>query len=279
MRELRFSIIPENITFDQLDINYDDPSLMEFMIFGGKMNARFNKSGISTARFSKDGKEFLMSVEVKNPEGSEISKSELLDGNNFYDAEGFWNTKFTEGCVYDAQRKFQFGGVGSNILCITEELAGRPILKVGMSLGAITWQSGDYIMVSKILKNNSNCIKISHRDSAGTEKSSFDDSNGSLSLYNYDGQYLIESGNGPKLDAFRAPVDNDNWAWNQWFQNGLYNLRHKATAEPIVLANEDGSKRIIYNVVSQATRQGRAVHRPGKAGEPIEMIQEGREMT
>ncbi|MCQ2196111.1 MAG: discoidin domain-containing protein [Bacteroidaceae bacterium] len=108
---------------------------------------------------------------------------------------------------------------------------------------------------------------------------SFDDSNGSLSLYNYDGQYLIESGNGPKLDAFRAPVDNDNWAWNQWFQNGLYNLQHKATAEPIVLANEDGSKSIIYNVVSQATRQGRAVHRPGKAGEPIEMIQEGREMT
>ncbi|MBQ0019578.1 MAG: DUF4981 domain-containing protein, partial [Bacteroidales bacterium] len=102
---------------------------------------------------------------------------------------------------------------------------------------------------------------------------SFDDSNGSLSLYNYGGQYLIESGNGLKLDAFRAPVDNDNWAWNAWFQNGLYDLQHRTTSAPIIINEKDGSITIIYNVISQAKEKGRAIHRPGKAGEPFERIE------
>ena len=108
---------------------------------------------------------------------------------------------------------------------------------------------------------------------------SFEDSNGSLNCLMYNGDYVIESGNGLKLDAFRAPVDNDNWAWNQWFQQGLYNLQHKATAAPTTIHNEDGSVSIIYNVVSQAPRQGRVVWRPGKAGQPVERIDEGREMN
>ncbi len=102
---------------------------------------------------------------------------------------------------------------------------------------------------------------------------SFDDSNGSLSLYNYGDQYLIESGNGLKLDAFRAPVDNDNWAWNAWFQNGLYDLQHRTTSAPIIINEKDGSITIIYNVISQAKEKGRAIHRPGKAGEPFERIE------
>ncbi len=102
---------------------------------------------------------------------------------------------------------------------------------------------------------------------------SFDDSNGSLSLYNYGGQYLIESGNGLKLDAFRAPVDNDNWAWNAWFQNGLYDLQHRTTSAPIIINEKDGSITIIYNVISQPKEKGRVIHRPGKAGEPFERIE------
>lgn len=182
MRDVYLSIIPDNITFDQLDINYDDPSLMEFMILGGSIEARFNKSGISTVRFSRDGREFLMSVEVKSPEGLEIRKTELLDGNDFYDASGFWNTKFSEGYVYDAQRKFQFGGISSSVLQITDEILGRPILDTGMYFGPVDWQAGDYINISKTLNNNVNCIRISHCDFAGTEKSSYVDSNGGVKI-------------------------------------------------------------------------------------------------
>lgn len=102
---------------------------------------------------------------------------------------------------------------------------------------------------------------------------SFDDSNGSLSCLSYGGQYLIESGNGPKLDAFRAPVDNDNWAWNAWFQNGLYDLQHRTTSAPIIMSEKDGTITIIYNVESRPKTKGRAIHRPGKAGEPFERIE------
>ena len=110
-------------------------------------------------------------------------------------------------------------------------------------------------------------------------QANFEDSNGSLNCLRYGDKYVIESGNGPKLDAFRAPVDNDNWAWNQWFQNGLYNLQHKAQGAPVVLHNTDGSVSLVYTIVSQAPKQGRVKWRPGKAGQPVEELLEGRDMT
>lgn len=107
---------------------------------------------------------------------------------------------------------------------------------------------------------------------------SFDDSNGSINTLVYKGKTVIEAGNGPKIDAFRAPVDNDNWAWRQWFQNGLYDLKHRATAAPIIINEKDGSISIIYNVVSQASHKGQEVYRPGKAGNPILEVKNGPEM-
>ena len=107
----------------------------------------------------------------------------------------------------------------------------------------------------------------------------FNNANGSLDALKYGDNNVIEQGNGLKLDAFRAPVDNDNWAWNQWFQQGLYNLQHKAAAAPITINNPDGSVSLVYNVVSQAPCQGRVQWRPGKAGQPVESLQNGREMT
>ena len=109
-------------------------------------------------------------------------------------------------------------------------------------------------------------------------KVAFDNADGSIRAYMADGHALIEDGNGPKLDAFRAPVDNDNWAWNQWFQNGLYDLRHTTQEAPVVIREKDGSVSIVYTVRSQATHHGQAVHRPGKAGEPIIEIKQGKEM-
>lgn len=107
---------------------------------------------------------------------------------------------------------------------------------------------------------------------------SFDDSNGSINTLVYKGKTIIESGNGPKIDAFRAPVDNDNWAWNQWFQHGLYDLEHRTTGAPIILNEKDGSISIVYNVISQASHHGQNRHRPGKAGQPIVEVKKGNEM-
>ncbi len=106
----------------------------------------------------------------------------------------------------------------------------------------------------------------------------FDNNEGCIKSLTYDGKTVIEPGNGPKLNAFRAPVDNDNWAWKQWFQNGLHNLSHHTTGRPIVTNNDRGEISILYNVVSQATYAGKAKNRPGKAGQPFESIEEGRKL-
>ncbi len=44
----------------------------------------------------------------------------------------------------------------------------------------------------------------------------------------YGNQIIIKDGNGPQLDAYRAPTDNDAGIGyhNAWFQNGLYDLQH-----------------------------------------------------
>lgn len=109
---------------------------------------------------------------------------------------------------------------------------------------------------------------------------SFEDSDGSLCCLQYGGRYVIESGNGPKLDAFRAPVDNDNWARGQWFQNGLYDLQHKAEGSPIIVRDEErGTVSVTYTVLSQAKVKGSVAHRPGKAGQPFESVKDGVAMT
>ena len=108
---------------------------------------------------------------------------------------------------------------------------------------------------------------------------SFDDADGSLHSLCYDDTYVIQPGDGPKLDAFRAPVDNDNWAWNPWFQNGLYALQHRADGLPLLMNNPDGSVSIVYTVVSQAKARGEAQKRPGKAGQPFQSVSAGQEMT
>ena len=36
----------------------------------------------------------------------------------------------------------------------------------------------------------------------------------------YDGKTIIADGCGPELNAFRAWVNNDNWAYEAWYANG-----------------------------------------------------------
>ncbi len=74
---------------------------------------------------------------------------------------------------------------------------------------------------------------------------------GSLSSLNYHGKPVIKPGNGPKLDAFRAFVNNDTWGYRSWFSRGLHNLKHTAS-KPKITRNDDGSVSIAFNIISQA---------------------------
>lgn len=100
----------------------------------------------------------------------------------------------------------------------------------------------------------------------------FDNESGSLCNMQYKGKTLLKD-SPLQLSAFRAPVDNDNWARNQWFQQGLYDLQHKVVGKPIVEQAESGVVYIIYNVVSQAKGRGGVKYRAGKAGQPFENVE------
>lgn len=82
----------------------------------------------------------------------------------------------------------------------------------------------------------------------------FDNSKGTIHSLRYGNQTIIQEGNGPKLDAFRAPVDNDNWGYQQWFAAGLHNLQHETSRVAVIPSEENGTftVQIMYTVVSQA---------------------------
>ena len=97
-----------------------------------------------------------------------------------------------------------------------------------------------------ILEKTSDGLKISGKDFS----MKFANATGTLSSLVYDGKEIISDGNGPKLDAFRAPTNNDGWARGSWFSNGLDNLSHKVSGDPLVEQNPDGSVVLSFQVVS-----------------------------
>ena len=99
----------------------------------------------------------------------------------------------------------------------------------------------------------------------------FDNETGSLCGIQYEGKTILKD-SPLLLSAFRAPVDNDNWARDQWFKQGLYALQHKVKGKPVVTNDPYGSVIIAYTVVSQAKGRGGAKHRAGKAGQPYESV-------
>ena len=92
----------------------------------------------------------------------------------------------------------------------------------------------------------------------------FDKSTGSVYSLEYAGQQIIKEGFGPKLDCFRAPVDNDNWAAQNWARLGLYNLKHKVLDYSVAEA-EDGRMMLSFTVESQAPYSG-FLHQAGTVG-------------
>jgi len=81
-------------------------------------------------------------------------------------------------------------------------------------------------------------------------KAVFNKENGSLYSLKYGLRTIIADGNGPKLDALRSPVDNDNWTYEYWWGIGLANLEHKSEWE--IENREDGALEISCKVISEA---------------------------
>ena len=188
--------------------------------------------------------------------------------------------------------------MGSRIVCpVDMSYEGEYFLNIEFRLKQdMPWAKKGYVQMAEQLDLNVNEQDIPELKADGSLEvvqegsstvvqgngfiASFEDSDGSLNCLQYGGLYVIESGNGPKLDAFRAPVDNDNWARGQWFQNALYNLQHKAVGRPVIIKDKErGTVSVTYTVLSQADAKGIVAHRPGKAGQPFESIKDGAAMT
>ena len=81
----------------------------------------------------------------------------------------------------------------------------------------------------------------------------FDLNTGAIYSLKYGNQEIIKDGNGPKLDAYRAPTDNDAGIGyhNAWFKNGLYDLQHVVKSWTCNANKKDGTYQLDFTVESQ----------------------------
>ena len=81
----------------------------------------------------------------------------------------------------------------------------------------------------------------------------FDLNTGAIYSLKYGNQEIIKDGNGPKLDAYRAPTDNDAGIgyYNAWFKNGLYDLQHIVKNWSCTPNKKEGTYKLEFTVESQ----------------------------
>lgn len=84
----------------------------------------------------------------------------------------------------------------------------------------------------------------------------FDKRSGSLCYLKYGENVVIEKGAGIEPYFFRAFLNNDIWVADQWFANGLYNMKQQAKSMGIK-EDKDGRWIISFNIESQAPRGGK----------------------
>lgn len=87
----------------------------------------------------------------------------------------------------------------------------------------------------------------------GNFQVAFDLNTGAIYSLKYGNQEIIKDGNGPKLDAYRAPTDNDAGIGyhNAWFKNGLYDLQHVVKSWTCTPNKKDGTYKLDFTVESQ----------------------------
>ena len=81
----------------------------------------------------------------------------------------------------------------------------------------------------------------------------FDLNTGAIYSLKYGNQIIIKDGNGPQLDAYRAPTDNDAGIGyhNAWIKNGLYDLQHVVKSWTCTPNKKDGTYKLDFTVESQ----------------------------
>ena len=81
----------------------------------------------------------------------------------------------------------------------------------------------------------------------------FDLNTGAIYSLKYGNQIIIKDGNGPQLDAYRAPTDNDAGIGyhTAWFKNGLYDLQHVVKSWTCTPNKKDGTYKLDFTVESQ----------------------------
>ncbi|MCR5183356.1 MAG: discoidin domain-containing protein [Opitutales bacterium] len=111
----------------------------------------------------------------------------------------------------------------------------------------------------------------------------FSKSTGTLESLVYNGKDIIAGGNGPKINAYRAIINNDGWAYGKWFDNGLFNLKQHVVGKPAVSLDDNGTITLSFVVRAQGTNAGKLKGDPliqyGSAtnGVPVK-IELGREL-
>lgn len=119
------------------------------------------------------------------------------------------------------------------------------LVKAATDRKAIASVAGDVRNLS--WKQNGNIATVA----GGNFMLDFDLAAGTINNLAYNNTVVISNGNGPKLDAFRAFVNNDNWAYRGWFENGLHNLQHSVQSYSLS-KRADGALVASFMVKSQA---------------------------
>ena len=94
-------------------------------------------------------------------------------------------------------------------------------------------------------------------------KAEFDPAAGTLASLKYRGKDVIVPGEGPRLNVFRAMINNDGWACGPWFKEGLHNLKHTASGMDVV--EDEGCLKISFDIVSKAPN---GAHLQGSTASP-----------
>ena len=123
--------------------------------------------------------------------------------------------------------------------------------------------------IASVAKGEKFTLSKDQKTLAGKDFSvQFDFEKGTIAKLQYGEQPIVENSDF-QLNAFRAFLNNDVWAYQQWFAKGLHNLQHKALSHKVT-KNANGSYSFAFTVQSQAPNGAQLVGKPSAADHHIE---------
>jgi len=123
--------------------------------------------------------------------------------------------------------------------------------------------------IASVAKGEKLTLSKDQKTLAGKDFSvQFDFEKGTIAKLQYGEQPIVENSDF-QLNAFRAFLNNDVWAYQQWFAKGLHNLQHKALSHKVT-KNANGSYSFAFTVQSQAPNGAQLVGKPSVADHHIE---------